>query len=126
MAFLQKLLFVQKYLCQIWSIERFGLPLMAESFQACFWNVFQNLPCKFFILILIKFEDVFGFLSQEAPNSKYSSFTGCSLSDKHIFLTINEKYNVWFCQIYEDLHKLFWSSRQKFCKFLISENLCKS
>ena len=53
MAILQKLLFVQKYFCQIWSsilaingffqicltsqsIESFGSPLMAESFQACF------------------------------------------------------------------------------------------
>ena len=33
-------------------------------------------------------------------------FTGCSLSDQHILSPINPKYNVPFCQIYEDLHKL--------------------
>ena len=61
MAFLQKLLFVQKYLCQIWSgflarkrfffkwicltsqsIEMFGSPLMAESFQDCFVTSVTN------------------------------------------------------------------------------------
>ena len=52
--------------------------------------------------------------------------TGCSLSDQHILSPIKPKYNDWFCQIYKDLHKLFGNSKHKFCKFWISNNLCKS
>ena len=40
----------------------------------------------------------------------FTTFTGCSLSDQHILSPINPKCNDRFCQIYEDLHKLFWNS----------------
>ena len=38
--------------------------------------------------------------------------TGYFLSDQHILSPINPKYDDWYCQIYKDLHKLFWISKQ--------------
>ena len=46
-------------------------------------------------------------------DDRYESLfdTGYSLSNQHILSPINPKYDDWFCQIYEDLHKLFWNSK---------------
>ena len=52
--------------------------------------------------------------------------TGYSLSDQHILSPINPTYDNWFCQIYEDLYKLFWNSKLTKLVFWISENLFKS
>ena len=46
------------------------------------------------------------------PNwAKSQNTTVCSLSDQYILSPINSKYNNWICQIFEDLHKLFWNSK---------------
>ena len=39
------------------------------------------------------------------------ALTGYSLSDQHILSPFNPKHDAWICQICEDLHKLFWSSK---------------
>ena len=42
---------------------------------------------------------------------------GYYLSDQHFLSSINPKYNNRICRIDKDLHKLFWNSKHKFCKF---------
>ena len=49
------------------------------------------------------------------------SFQDYSLSDQHIVSPMNPKYEDWFCQIYKDLHKLFWNSNLAKLMFWISE-----
>ena len=44
--------------------------------------------------------------------------TGYYLSNQHILSPINPKRDDWFCQIYEDLHKLFWNSKLALLLFL--------
>ena len=50
----------------------------------------------------------------------------CYLSDQQFFSSINPKYNNLFCQIYVDVHKLFWNSNLQVWNFrTICVNLCK-
>ena len=44
-------------------------------------------------------------------------FTGYSLSDQDILSPINPKHDDWFCQIYNDLQKLFWNSKPAKCAY---------
>ena len=41
----------------------------------------------------------------------YRKITGYSLPNQHIMLPANPKYDNWFHQIYDNLHKLFWDSK---------------
>ena len=54
-------------------------------------------------------------------------FKGDFLADQHILLSFNPNYDCmeFFFQIHEDLHKWFWNSKYKFCKFWISEPFVK-
>ena len=45
----------------------------------------------------------------------YRKITGYSLSNQHIILPVNPKYDNWLYQIYDDLHKLLWDSKLACC-----------
>ena len=45
----------------------------------------------------------------------FRKITGYSLSNQHNMLPVNPKYDDWFYQIYNDLHKLLWNSKLLCC-----------
>ena len=73
--------------------------------------VAKMIPSFFFIYFLCCISTLLLKESININRMNLKSSTGCSLSDQHILSPINPKYKEWFCQIYEDLHKLFWNSK---------------
>ena len=66
----------------------------------------------------------FGKMPYQANSDHYgcpAPDTGYSLSDQHISSPIKPKYDDLFCQIYKNLHKMFWNTKLAELTLWISE-----